>query len=173
MAHEVLCHPSTARWQMLAQRRSALLAFARRLGCSNEDAEDVVHEALLRTAKSISLDEESVDRFVYTLVRRLVVDIYRRDRRNARLTAHVTLPPRSLGSPERAVEAREQLIRVKRLLEALPGRQRYVLQRSVAGASQHELAAELGISAKAVESVLGRARSKLYSWFSERDSLAA
>ncbi|HEX7819451.1 MAG TPA: sigma-70 family RNA polymerase sigma factor [Sphingobium sp.] len=64
--------------------------------------------------------------------------------------------------PDAQVQGRHELARVRKAIDALPeGLRSVLLLRAVAGMSQLEVAGILGITAKAVETRLYRARAKL------------
>ena len=162
---------SADRWRLLVNRREALLPAARQLCSSPADAEDVVHEALLRAARFAHLDENRIDQFLHTVVGRLATDLHRRRRRDRRLTEHGALRPGSEESPEEGTcERHESTWSIKLLLDGLPSRQRHIVHRTAAGLSQGQIAAELGISRKAVESALARARNRLRAIVAAQES---
>ncbi|CAM5361097.1 hypothetical protein SVIOM74S_09467 [Streptomyces violarus] len=64
------------RWRRMWSHREHLLKVARRRSMSPEDAEDAVHEAMLRAAERPDLDEERLAAWLTTVTMRLCVDRY-------------------------------------------------------------------------------------------------
>jgi len=90
-ADEVKPHGVNSIWgQWLAENGPRMLLFARQQTRSSEDAEDVLQEALVKLARMVdegTFDggQESWRPFLYTAIRRLAIDLGRKnDRRNKR-----------------------------------------------------------------------------------------
>ncbi len=149
------------RWQLVLPHRAALLRVAYSRGLRGSDAEACVHEALLRCVQHPNLDEGRVLPFLVTTVAHLCVDQVRGGVRDERLAArlanwHVPAP-----SPEDEVCDRAEATWVATTLADLPQRQRLVLAARLEGLSGSEIAESLGMSYKAVESLLGRMRTQV------------
>ena len=86
-------HEADERWRRMWSHREHLLKVARRRSMSAEDAEDAVHEAMLRAAERPDLDEERLVAWLTTVTMRLCVDRYRQMNREAEVRTSPT--PRS------------------------------------------------------------------------------
>lgn len=82
------------RWQRMWSHREQLLKVARRRSMSPEDAEDAVHEAMLRAAERPDLDDERLGGWLTTVTMRLCVDRYRQVNREAEVHRSPTLTTR-------------------------------------------------------------------------------
>lgn len=151
---------STGRWMLLLPHRSRLVRLAAaRLGSASE-AEDCVHEAMLRTCQFPNLDEERVGSFLSTVVVRLCVDRHRAVTRARMAWSRVGDPVDDEG-PEDLVCDRLAGAWLMERLGSLSGRERGVLTARAGGLSTREAAGWMGISEKAAESAFTRARAKL------------
>lgn len=154
-------------FQKLMQRhlvKTVRLA-ARMLG-SEAHAEDVVQEAFIRVWRHAPSWEDTgtagakFTTWLYKIVLRLCID----QKRKNRFVAIDDLPERADGTPdaEAGMETDEKRKRVKAVLQDLPERQRAAVVLSFYNElSNQETAEALGISVKAVESLLVRARRTL------------
>ena len=79
------------RWERMWSHREQLLRVARRRSMSLEDAEDAVHEAMLRAAERPDLDEERLGAWLTTVTMRLCVDRHRQVNREAEVHRSPTL----------------------------------------------------------------------------------
>lgn len=132
---------------------SRLVGLAR--GIVGEDsAEDVVQEALVDAWRGITTLTTSET--AYGWLRRIVIRRAVRHARRRRLLEVLWLPARALpADPDGALDA-------ERLLASLPPRQRAVMVlTAVDGATDSEIAAELGITPASVRSHRRRARETL------------
>jgi RNA polymerase sigma factor (sigma-70 family) len=132
---------------------------ARRLGQPDE-AEDCVHEALLRTLHHRNLDEDRIEPFLTSVVTRLCVDRFR-SRTRARRVLPRAWDADQLESPEDAVCDRLTGAWMFALLDGFPLRERSILTARADGLSTTEAARRLGITQKAAESAFTRARAKM------------
>ncbi|MFF3325319.1 RNA polymerase sigma factor [Streptomyces sp. NPDC002889] len=155
------------RWQRAWAHREQLLKVARRRSMSLEDAEDAVHEAMLRAAENPHLDEERLGAWLTTVTMRLCVDRYRQVNRETevrsspRLLAPVPVPV------EEAVCDRAEARWLARRSDELPARQAEALWLKAEDLDVGQVATKMGLSYRTVESLLARARRTL------RNSLAA
>jgi DNA-directed RNA polymerase specialized sigma24 family protein len=69
-------HPAD-RWQRVLSHRESLLKVARRRSMNVDDAEDAVHEAMVRAAESANLDDARLGAWLTSVTIRLCVDRYR------------------------------------------------------------------------------------------------
>src|SRR5687768_5464336 len=112
-------------WSQVAAHRERLLKIGRRRCPTREDAEDVVQEAMLRTATFEELDEERLGQFLTAVTLRLCADVYRTAERGARAVRR--LDAEDVPSPEAAALAAAEAEELRALLATLPERQRDVL----------------------------------------------
>lgn len=97
--------PSTAAWRAwLEENGPRLLLFARQQTRSNEDAEDILQDALVKLVEKLEAGEFSGGQeawmpYLYTSLRRLAIDLGRKDDRRKRRE--------DLVSGDREVEERE------------------------------------------------------------------
>ena len=126
-------------------------AFARRLQDRRDELEDV----------------RSPEAFAVTLLRNLCLDFLRSaevSRRQGRESLE-EVSVEAASSPERELEAREEVRYVRALIERLPEKQRQVLRlRGVEDCSFEEIERITGLSASNVRTLLSRARK----WIRER-----
>ena len=151
--------------EVVRRYRAPLVARARRLlAGSGHDAEDVVHDALLRTQAALVASDKPVQLrpWLYTVVRNRATDV-----RRAHASRVVALPDALAagGADTHAVvETSERLDRMVAAVVALPDRQRRALVgHAVAGRSHAALAGELDATPRAVKSLVHRARSAVHA----------
>lgn len=138
-----------------------MVAFARRLCHGGEDAEGIVHEAFIRTVRHPELDESRIDRFLHTVIRRLVADQHRSRQREQRIVAESRVRPEPQPSHEERVAERAEASHWTRLLDRFSERDRRIIHARAARKSNSEIAEELAMTVEAVESVLARVRRHL------------
>ncbi|MES2914663.1 MAG: sigma-70 family RNA polymerase sigma factor [Pseudomonadota bacterium] len=130
------------------------------------EAEDLAQETFLRVwaaAARYDPDKAAPATWIYRIALRLAIDRNRRTgfRRFLGLDA-VPEPEDDRPGTEADLAARQELALTRRALATLPDRQRRaLLLRAVAGMTNGDIAATLGISAGAVEQLLVRARAAL------------
>jgi len=146
-------------WSDIAAHRERLVRIARRRCPSRDDAEDVVHEAMLRSATFEDLDEERLGQFLTAVTLRLCADVYRHADRDARAVRR--LDAEDVPSPEAAAVAAAEAAELRELLDSLPTRQRAVLVDRAEGLSVTQISARHELTYKATESALSRARSTM------------
>ena len=148
------------RWALADPYRVRLTALAHaRLG-SLHDAEDCVSEAILRTVTFSQLDERRIGQFLFSVTSRLCADLHRSRARESRAVARVGSHV-DAGSPHDEIcdnaEARWMLAQ----LPSLPVRESSAMLALAHGHRPCEAAKHLGMSAKAFESAVGRARKRM------------
>ncbi|MFF8841620.1 sigma-70 family RNA polymerase sigma factor [Streptomyces sp. NPDC015127] len=159
--------PAHERWQRAWSHREQLLRVARRRSVSMEDAEDAVHEAMLRAAEQPHLDDERLGAWLTTVTMRLCVDRHRQVSREAEVRTSPTLhPPRPVPVDEAVCDRAEARWLAVRSGE-LPARQAEALWLKSEDLDVGQVAVKMGLSYRTVESLLARARRTL------RNSLAA
>jgi len=140
--------------------RMALAVAWRFLGDSHE-AEDVAQDAFLKIfdAAERYVPTASFTTYLYSVVSRLCIDRSRRRR-----PVCLDDPPEQEPAPstDELVSARERDRRVRAALDHLPARQRMaVVLRHFGGLDYAGIAGAMGVSVKAVERLLARARAAL------------
>ncbi|MGW1801855.1 sigma-70 family RNA polymerase sigma factor [Streptomyces sp. NPDC001984] len=154
------------RWQRMWSHREQLLKVARRRSMSPEDAEDAVHEAMLRAAERPDLDDERLGAWLTTVTIRLCVDRYRQVNREAEVHRSPTLTAPGPVPVEEAVCDRAEARWLAVRSGELPARQAEALRLKSEGLDVGQVAVRMGLSYRTVESLLARARRTL------RNSLA-
>ncbi|MXM63936.1 sigma-70 family RNA polymerase sigma factor [Streptomyces sp. HUCO-GS316] len=155
------------RWQRMWSHREQLLKVARRRSMSLEDAEDAVHEAMLRAAERPDLDDERLAAWLTTVTMRLCVDRYRQVNREAEVRTSPTLIAPGPVPVEEAVCDRAEARWLAVRSGELPARQAEALRLKSEDLDVGQVASRMGLSYRTVESLLARARRTL------RNSLAA
>ncbi|MFI8892607.1 sigma-70 family RNA polymerase sigma factor [Streptomyces paradoxus] len=160
-------HAADERWRRMWSHREHLLKVARRRSMSAEDAEDAVHEAMLRAAERPDLDEERLAAWLTTVTMRLCVDRYRQMNREAEVRTSPTLIAPGPVPVEEAVCDRAEAKWLAVRSGELPARQAEALRLKSEDLDVGQVAVRMGLSYRTVESLLARARRTL------RQSLAA
>ncbi len=155
------------RWRHMWSHREQLLKVARRRSMSAEDAEDAVHEAMLRAAERPDLDDERLAAWLTTVTMRLCVDRYRQVNREAEVRTSPTLIAPGPVPVEEAVCDRAEAKWLAVRSDELPARQAEALRLKSEDLDVGQVAVRMGLSYRTVESLLARARRTL------RQSLAA
>lgn len=154
------------RWERMWGHREQLLKVARRRSMSQEDAEDAVHEAMLRAAERPDLDDERLGAWLTTVTMRLCVDRYRQVHREAEVRTSPTLVAPGPVPVEEAVCDRAEARWLAVRSGELPARQAEALRLKSLDLDVGQVALHMGLSYRTVESLLARARRTL------RNSLA-
>ncbi|MFJ4198843.1 sigma-70 family RNA polymerase sigma factor [Streptomyces sviceus] len=149
------------RWQRMWSHREQLLKVARRRSMSPEDAEDAVHEAMLRAAERPDLDDERLGAWLTTVTMRLCVDRYRQVNREAEVRSSPTLVAPGPVPVEEAVCDRAEAKWLAVRSGELPERQAEALRLKSEDLDVGQVAVRMGLSYRTVESLLARARRTL------------
>ncbi|MFE3031657.1 sigma-70 family RNA polymerase sigma factor [Streptomyces canus] len=149
------------RWQRMWSHREQLLKVARRRSMSREDAEDAVHEAMLRAAERPDLDDERLAAWLTTVTMRLCVDRYRQVNREAEVRTSPTLVAPGPVPIEEAVCDRAEARWLAGRSGELPARQAEALRLKSEDLDVSQVAVRMGLSYRTVESLLARARRTL------------
>ena len=153
------------RWHAVWEHREAAVRAARRYAPSAEDAEDAVMDAIIRCASHPDLDADRAAAFPMVVTRNTCADIARaRRRRESPRYVHAHASDATAGGFEDTVCAAAEARWLATCLSRLPARERAVVAGRAAGRSDRELALDLAVSPRAVESALTRARRKLKGW---------
>ncbi|MER6083741.1 sigma-70 family RNA polymerase sigma factor [Streptomyces sp. NPDC001833] len=149
------------RWLRMWSQREQLLRVARRRSVSQEDAEDAVHEAMLRAAERPDLDDERLGAWLTTVTMRLCVDRHRQVNREAEVGSRPTLVAPGPVPVEDAVCDRAEAKWLAVRSGELPARQAEALRLKSEDLDVGQVAARMGLSYRTVESLLARARRTL------------
>ena len=149
------------RWELVTQHRERLLPVALARCASRADAEDAVHEAMVRAVTYADLDETRLRAFLTTVTVRLCIDQHRRRERDLRAGTAVFHGDVDDLGPEPEACDRAEAEWVASVLATLPERQREVVEVRASGADLAETARRLHLSYRAVESALARARTQV------------
>ncbi len=146
-----------------------VLATARRLLGDPSEAEDVAQEAFLRLWRDgcdLQVDHRGVAPWLSRVTRNLAID---RLRSAKRLEVRDELPENPVAADQLAIlNAQDLSERVLEAMDSLPDRQRVALSLfHFDELSQRDVAAALGISEDALESLLARGRRKLRALLAE------
>lgn len=152
------------RWALVLPYREHMLAIARRRCSSDEDAEDVVQEAMLRVAQFDRLDPERVAALLTSVTKRLAVDLHRARTRALRYRTRLVDVPEHQAPPDEAALDAGEALWLAAQVQYLPEREREVFRQRVAGYSIGEASARLGLSYKSVDSAFIRARGRMRAW---------
>ncbi len=148
-----------------------ILVWAGRSLADPAEAEDVAQEAMLRLFRQAPrwrADEARVATWLYRVTANLVTDRLRR-KVPGRAAGTAAVPLAAVAEPadgapgaEQRLLAAERLAALRMALAELPERQREaVILRHVEGLSNPEIAARLGTSVEAVESLTARGKRRL------------
>lgn len=151
------------RWQQIWSHREQLLRVARRRSTSPQDAEDAVHEAMARAAERPHLDGDRLGAWLTAVTVRLCVDQHRQLSRDTeiRRRADSMLSAPSVIPHEEVVCDQAEARWLARQGATLPESQRVALQLKAQDLDVAQVAQRMGLTYKAAESLLGRARRTL------------
>ncbi|MER5179403.1 sigma-70 family RNA polymerase sigma factor [Streptomyces sp. NPDC002896] len=149
------------RWQRMWSHREQLLKVARRRSLSPEDAEDAVHEAMLRAAERPDLDDERLGAWLTTVTMRLCIDRHRQVNREAEVRTSPTLVTPGPVPVEEAVCDRAEARWLAVRSNELPARQAEAIWLKSEDLDVGQVAVKMGLSYRTVESLLARARRTL------------
>ncbi|MET8677268.1 sigma-70 family RNA polymerase sigma factor [Streptomyces sp. NPDC004647] len=152
---------SDERWQRIWSHREHLLKVARRRSMSVEDAEDAVHEAMIRAVENPYVDHERLGAWLTTVTMRLCVDRYRQVYREAEARSWPKLTPPCPVPVDEAVCDRAEAKWLARRSGELPSRQAEALWLKSEDLDVDQVARKMGLSYRTVESLLARARRTL------------
>jgi RNA polymerase sigma factor (sigma-70 family) len=146
------------RWRRMWSHREQLLKVARRRSMSVEDAEDAVHEAMLRAGENPNIDDERLAAWLTTVTVRLCVDRYRQLNREAEVGSRSALAAPAPVPVEEAVCDQAEAKWLERRSKSLPARQAEALRLKSEELDVGQVATQMGLSYEATESLLSRAR---------------
>lgn len=148
-------------WDIVLRHEADIRRWLARRVNNPADVEDIIQEAYCRFWALPDVANVTHPRaYFFRMIKNIAID---------QMRSAATLPIEQRGDmsnlpaasdeagPERVMSAREELARVRLLLEALPPRCRTVLvMRKIHGISQREIAAQLGITENVVENDVAR-----------------
>jgi RNA polymerase sigma-70 factor (ECF subfamily) len=153
------------RWEMLLAHRERTVATLQRATRSRAEAEDCVHEAMLRLVRRRDLDPTRVHSLLTRTALHIAMDHLRSRRRRDRAVVRLGGGAMSeVVSPDDLLLEREEARRVAAAVRSLPRRERQVMLLRLAGLSVGETARTLGLSYKSVEGAYTRARARVRGW---------
>ena len=146
--------------QLFLNRRAALIGYAALLAGNDHDAEDLVHEALVRTFSRArpGLVPEAAEAYVRRAILSAYLDGYRKRKRWISVR-HLLVPSAASDGPERVTAQR---LEIETALAGLSPRERAcVVLRYYEDKTTPEIAEAIGISDGAVKKYLGNAVRRL------------
>ena len=153
-----------ALWALVTPHRERLMDIARRRCATDPDAEDCVHEAMLRAVAYRRLDPGRISPLLSALVVRTAVDQARRRSVERRGRPRLAMLPGQQPAPDEALADGDEARWLAEQVGRLPVRERQVFEHRAAGFTAAETARVLQLSYKAVESAFTRARHRLRLW---------
>jgi len=146
---------------IVARYRERLIAYARRVLCGSDDAEDVIQDVFLRAHRALLADDRAMTLkpWLYRIAHNRCMDLLRRPlpQTDELSDEH----PSALDVPGHA-QAREEFDAIVADIGGLPDQQRSALLiRELEGLSYEDLAATPDTTVGAVKSLLVRARVNL------------
>jgi RNA polymerase sigma factor (sigma-70 family) len=161
------------RWRRMWNHREQLLRVARRRSMSVEDAEDAVHEAMIRAWENPDIDDERLAAWLTTVTMRLCVDRYRQLTRESEASSRSALAAPAPVPVEELVCDRAEAKWLARRSMSLPARQAEALRLKSEDLDVAQVATQMGLSYEATESLLARARRALRTSLASTLALAA
>ena len=155
--------------------KNELYRLALRITLNPAEAEDIVQETMIKVwNRRDQWDEiESIEAFCLTICRNLSLDkMHKMENQNQSLDEGVhDAPDRSFSSnPEEQAMQQDRLALIRRLIDALPEKQRTVMQlRDFEGKSYKEIASIMAISEEQVKINIFRARQAIRQKYIETE----
>ncbi|MEU0127372.1 sigma-70 family RNA polymerase sigma factor [Streptomyces sp. NPDC006289] len=155
------------RWELVWSHRDELLEIARRRSSSAEEAEDAVQEAMVRAVEDPDVQYGRVRSWLRRATVRACADRHRQVAHDRELSKSLSTAPAEPSPVEEAVcDRAEARWLAGRSAELLPARQAQALLLQARDLDVGQVARTMGLSYRATESLLARARRSL------RDALA-
>jgi RNA polymerase sigma-70 factor (ECF subfamily) len=140
----------------------ALLGRCRAMTNDPDRAADAAQEAFARMmAKDVRGSREKLRGWLFRTAGNVLRDSLRRESTRRRFKRWPTEWTRQVARPDEEAERSERTRAVRAALDALDDRTRKLLEMSMAGFSQREIARSLRVSATSVSTLLARARRAL------------
>lgn len=149
------------RWQRVWSHRERLLKVARRRSVNVEDAEDAVHEAMVRATERRDVDESRLGAWLTSVTIRLCIDRFRQVGREAEAHARSVRAIPAQPTVDEPVCDRAEAKWLADRSRDLPDRQEQVLGLRAQGLDLAQIAQQTGLSYQAARSLLARARRTL------------
>lgn len=152
--------------------KDKLFRLALRITFDRAEAEDIVQETLIRVwnKREKWRQLESIEAYCLAITKNLAMDrSEKKDAQTIELTVEAEMMP-DTSSPYNDLVNKEQMQLIHRIVDALPGNQRLVMQlRDIEGKSYKEIADILNITEAQVKVNLFRARQKIKQKITEID----
>lgn len=152
-----------ARWMAsaLLPHEGEVRRWLSRACAGQQDVDDVIQECYCRIWSARVRNEIANPRaYFFQTARRVLIDCHRRDRvvsLDAVARIEVLPIPCDDPLPDRAIDARRELDRIRATLATMPDRARNIFEmRKIAGLSQREIAERLGVTENVVENDTAR-----------------
>lgn len=127
-----------------------------------EMAADAAQEAFARmVVKNVQGSREELRPWLFRTAENALRDSLRRAKTRRLLMLRLPVRDKEAAPPDEEVERRERKRAVRAALDALDDRTRTLLEMSMAGFSQREIAQRVEVSVTSVSTLLARARRKL------------
>ncbi|MET7520367.1 sigma-70 family RNA polymerase sigma factor [Streptomyces sp. NPDC005480] len=150
------------RWELIWSHRDELLEIARSRSSSAEEAEDAVQEAMIRAVEDPAVQYGRVRSWLKIATARACADRHRQVARDSALSESLSAAPVEPFLVEEVVcDRAEARWLADRSAELLPARQAEALRLHSQGLDVGQVARTLGLSYRATESLLARARRSL------------
>jgi len=151
------------RWQAMLALRDQITAIVGRRVADPADAEDFVHDAMLRLLERDGLDRDPkrLRALMARTASALAIDAWRRRNRYAHLLGHLAASLDHGDGPDQVVAKRSEAAWLVGGFADLGAMERAAILHTIAGLRIDEISELLGVGYKAVENALGRARRKL------------
>lgn len=143
--------------------KDMLFRLALRITMSRADAEDIVQETMIRVwrRRDSWQNIDSIEAFCITICRNLALDRVRERERHGHKAAIDETPERadSAATPMEQILRREQIEAIRRIVDALPEKQKSCMQlRDFEGRAYKDIAAALDMTEEQVKVNIFRAR---------------
>lgn len=154
--------------------KDTLYRLALRITLNSQEAEDIVQDTLIKvwSRRDSWEDIDSIEAFSLTVCRNLALDrVKKADNRHASIEPSMAEEADEGRSPLEQMMQRDRVMTVRRLVDALPEKQRSCMQlRDFEGKTYKEIASVLGISEDQVKVNIFRARQTIKNKFKEIDN---
>ncbi|MFC8225742.1 sigma-70 family RNA polymerase sigma factor [Streptomyces sp. NPDC057287] len=155
-------HGPGNRWELVWSHRDELLEMARSRSASAEEAEDAVHEAMVRAVEDPDVQYGRVRSWLRLATVRACADRRRQVARDSELSDSLSAAPADpFLVEEAACDRAEARWLAARSAELLPARQAEALRLHSQDLDVGQVARTMGLSYRATESLLARARRSL------------
>jgi RNA polymerase sigma factor (sigma-70 family) len=150
------------RWELIWSHRDELLEIARASSSSDEEAEDAVQEAMIRAVENQGVEYGRVRSWLRLATVRACADRHRQVARDSELSkSSAVAPVEPFPVEEVACDRAEARWLADRTEELLPARQAEALRLRSQDLDVEQVARTMGLSYRATESLLARARRSL------------